>query len=209
MTATASSTDSTMPIRSAPSAIWSAVMGTLKVWVDHVVALGEPEQVLEVEAVAGAAAVVEVGGVRRAGDLREDQGVAAEAQVMGRIARTPVTAPGRRGPDGVKDETPVETHPLAVRPDVGAGGFQRCSRASGSRKSMPISSSTVSEGGGTPRARRPTRSRSAGTAVAADETAAGPGRRHRSWRRDRSCPRGVHALHRFRPCCRRSWRILA
>ena len=55
--------------------------------VEDVVHLRELQEIAEVLLVAGPAATVEVGAVRRRRHLREDQIVAAEAHIVRRVAR--------------------------------------------------------------------------------------------------------------------------
>src|SRR5262249_46148074 len=102
-------------------------------------ALGQPQQVAIVLEVAGPPAVVEVGDVGRAGDRAKGDMVAAEGQVVRRVAGMERDCRRRLG-DQLQDQAAVEADALA------AGLNPRHSASpSAWRNSMPISSRIRSE----------------------------------------------------------------
>ncbi|MCY1302058.1 hypothetical protein D9M70_516980 [compost metagenome] len=90
--------------------------------VHDVVGLGELYQLAEVFMVAGAAAAITIGDEGRAGDLGEDEIVAADRDVARRVAG--VHREGRRhGGDHVHDQPAVEAHSVGAGRHVGADGL--------------------------------------------------------------------------------------
>ena len=85
----------------------------------YVVHLRKLEEVAEIRLVAGPAAVVEVGAVRRRRHLREDQIVAAEAHIVRRVARMQREL-ARAVLDQLEDHVGVEAHALGAFAHVGA-----------------------------------------------------------------------------------------
>ena len=77
------------------------------------------QEIAEILLVAGAPAAVEIGAVRRRRHLRDDQIVAAEADVVRGVARMDGEF-RRRMRDQLEDHVGVETHPLAALADIGA-----------------------------------------------------------------------------------------
>lgn len=88
--------------------------------VDHVVGLGELDQLAVVFLIAGATAAVAVGDERRACDLGEDQIVAADLDVAYRVAGMQREA-GRGRRDHLGDQAAVEAHAVGAGADIGAG----------------------------------------------------------------------------------------
>ena len=87
--------------------------------VQDVVHLREPQEIAKILLVAGAPAAVEVGAIGRRRHLRDDQIVAAEADIVRRVARMDREF-RRRVRDQLEDHVGVEAHPLAALADIGA-----------------------------------------------------------------------------------------
>jgi hypothetical protein len=81
--------------------------------------VSQPDQVLVVDAVAGTAAALAIGGVGRAGDRAEGQRVAADLDRLARVAGMEPEA-ARRLAEEALDQRRVEAHAVGVRVDVGA-----------------------------------------------------------------------------------------
>ena len=112
--------------------------------VDDVEHLAEPDEVLVVGPVADPPAAVEVVDVRRARHRPEGDPVAADLEVVRRV-RGVERERRRRGLDPLERPARARSGPARCRPGRPRRRPSGDSRASGSRKSIPISASTRSE----------------------------------------------------------------